>query len=160
MLRKKRYIPDLQELASLAEKNYLRFLKLFPHMAAGDERAFMISHGSDHHAQIVMRVEEVHPYTTMLLIEQQGLSPQWVQPPRMQVRLYHDANMAEVLSYQNEKRFAGRYQYPNPNMRMPDEKLQLNRFLADWLDHCLQYGHINTLFEFVPDNKRGANCLR
>ena len=151
MLRKKRYVPDLQELSTLAEKNYLRFFKLFPEMEAVSERAFVISNVGDLQARIIMRVEEVHPYTTMLQIIQQGLSPEWIQPPRMQVRLYHDANMAEVLSYQNEKRFEGRYQYPNPTMRMPDEKLQLNRFLADWLDHCLQYGHIDTPFAFTPD---------
>jgi len=151
LLRKKRYVPDLQELSSLAEKNYLRFFKLFPDMEAGSERVFVISNVSDHQARIIMRVDEVHPYTTMLQIIQQGLSPEWIQPPRMQVRLYHDASMAEVLSYQNEKRFEGRYQYPNPAMRMPDEKLQLNRFLADWLDHCLQYGHIDIPFAFVPD---------
>ena len=146
LLKKKRYVPDLQQLSSLAEKNYLRFLKLFPDMEAGAERVFVISSGSSHQARVVIRVEEVHPYTTMLQLVQQGLSPEWIQPPRMQVRLYHDANMAEVLSYQNQRRFEGRYQYPNPTMRLPDEKLQLNRFLADWLDHCLQYGHVDTAF--------------
>jgi len=151
LLRKKRYVPDLQELSSLAEKNYLRFFKLFPEMEAGSERTFVITGATNQQASICIRVEEVHRYTTMLEILQQGLSPQWIQPPRMQVRLYHDANMAEVLSYQNQKRFEGHYQYPNPAMRMPDEKLQLNRFLADWLDHCLQYGHVDTPFEFVPD---------
>ncbi|UTW48421.1 DUF1249 domain-containing protein [Bacterioplanoides sp. SCSIO 12839] len=151
MLRKKRYVPDLQELSSLAEKNYLRFFKLFPQMEAGSERTFIIRGSGEHEARIIIRVEEVHPYTTMLEIIQQGLSPEWIQPPRMQVRLYHDANMAEVLSYQNQKRFEGRYQYPNPTMRLPDEKLQLNRFLADWLDHCLHYGHVDTPFAFTPD---------
>lgn len=151
MLRKKRYVPDLQELSSLAEKNYLRFFKLFPQMEAGSERTFIIRGSGEHEARIIIRVEEVHPYTTMLEIIQQGLSPEWIQPPRMQVRLYHDANMAEVLSYQNQKRFEGRYQYPNPTMRLPDEKLQLNRFLADWLDHCLHYGYVDTPFAFTPD---------
>lgn len=151
MLKKKRYVPDLQELSSLAEKNYLRFLKLLSGLEEGGERSFVITANPQHQARITIRVEEEHRYTTMLRLIQEGLSPEWIQPPQMQVRLYHDANMAEVLSYQNEKRFEGRYQYPNPAMRMPDEKLQLNRFLADWLDHCLQYGHIDTPFEFIPD---------
>lgn len=156
MLKKKRYVPDLQELGALCEANYLRFLKLLPDDRAGTERAFIISHpnqdaASGHEAHIFIRVQEEHKYTTMLEIAQQGLSPHWIQPPRMLVRLYHDASMAEVLSYQNQHRFEGRYQYPNPKMRMPDEKLQLNRFLADWLDHCMKYGHIGTPFAFVPD---------
>jgi uncharacterized protein YqiB (DUF1249 family) len=86
----------------------------------------------------------------MLTVQQEGLSPEWVTPPSMSVRLYHDASMAEVMSYQNQHRFEGRYQYPNPQMRLPDEKIQLNKFLADWLDHCLQHGHVEQPFSFSP----------
>jgi len=35
---------------------------------------------------------------------------------------------------------APRYTYPNDNMYQEDEKLQQNRFLSDWLEHCLQNG--------------------
>jgi len=134
----------------VAESNYLRFLKLLPDAEPGTERTFAITSSPEHRARVRVRVEEVHPYTTMLTVTQEGLSPEWVQPPSMQVRLYHDARMAEVLSYQNQHRFEGRYQYPNPQMRLPDEKVQLNRFLADWLDHCLRHGHVETPFSFTP----------
>ncbi|WP_300425835.1 DUF1249 domain-containing protein [Thalassolituus sp.] len=149
-MRPKRYVPDLQEMASLAESNYLRFLKLLPDASAGTERVFAISGSPEQNARVRMRVEEVHPYTTMLTVTQEGLCPEWIQPPSMQVRLYHDASMAEVLSYQNQHRFEGRYQYPNPQMRLPDEKVQLNRFLADWLEHCLKHGHTEMPFSFIP----------
>ncbi|MFP6846400.1 MAG: DUF1249 domain-containing protein [Thalassolituus sp.] len=147
---RKRYVPDLQELAALCEANYVRFLKLLPDSEEGSERVFAITYDSENRAQVRIRVQEQHPYTTMLEVIQEGLSPAWIQPPSMQVRLYHDASMAEVLSYQNQHRFDGRYKYPNPQMRLPDEKVQLNRFLADWLDHCLRHGHVNIPFSFAP----------
>jgi uncharacterized protein YqiB (DUF1249 family) len=149
-LRRQRYVPDLQELALTTESNYLRFLKLLPETDEGGERVFSISGHAEQKARIRIRVEEVHPYTTMLTVRQEGLSPEWIQPPSMHVRLYHDVCMAEVLSYQNQHRFEGRYQYPNPQMRMPDEKIQLNKFLADWLEHCLQHGHVEVPFSFMP----------
>lgn len=149
-MKRKAYVPDLQELASLCEANYLRFVKLLPDSEVGSERLFKIVSTGQRQAQIRIRIDEVHPYTSMLTVEQEGLSPDWIQPPSMSVRLYHDASMAEVLSYQNQHRFEGRYQYPNPQMRMPDEKVQLNRFLADWLEHCLQFGHASHEFSFIP----------
>ena len=42
-----------------------------------------------------------------------------------------------------EPSVAARYQYPNRNMYQEDEKSQQNRFLADWLEHCLQNGHVS-----------------
>ena len=150
-MKPKAYVPDLQELASLCESNYLRFLKLLPNTEAGSERVFSIRGQSERSAKIRIRIDEVHPYTSMLTVSQEGLSPEWIQPPKMAVRLYHDVSMAEVLSYQNQHRFDGRYSYPNPQMRMPDEKAQLNRFLSDWLEYCLKFGHTSQPFYFVPN---------
>lgn len=151
MNQRQRYIPDLQQLGALCEANYQRFTRLLPQLEVGLERVFAISQGRDREAKVSIKIRECHRYTTMLEVSQEGICPSWIQPPHMQVRLYHDANMAEVLSYQNEHRFEGRYQYPNPQMRLPDEKLQLNRFLADWLEHCLHHGHANVSFSFVPN---------
>ena len=137
MKLRQRYVPDLQEMASLCEANYARLLRLLPHEQTG--RCFALEHGL-FSANIQLNVEEDHRYTTMLVISQDGYGPAWLQPQSMNVRMYHDARMAEVLSYQRQKRFDGRYRYPNPEMRAPDEKVQLNKFLAEWLDHCLRFG--------------------
>jgi len=150
LLRRQRYVPDLQEMAAVAEANYLRFLRLLPDTDAGGERVFAITDAGDQSARVRIRIEEVQPYTTMLTVRQEGVSPEFVTPPSMHVRLYHDASMAEVLSYQNQHRFEGRYQYPNPQMRLPDEKIQLNKFLADWLEHCLKHGRVERSFSFSP----------
>ena len=61
-------------------------------------------------------------------------------PPTMLIRLYHDAQSAEVVEVRNENRFKEVYEYPNPRMRAKDEKAQVNRFLGEYLAMCLRYG--------------------
>lgn len=139
MKQRQRYVPNLQTMAALCQANYVRLLKLLPQEQSS--RCFVLEQGG-YEAQVELCVEEDHRYTTMLVIRQQGYGPVWLQPQSMNVRMYHDAGMAEVLSYQQQQRFAGRYGYPNPEMRAPDEKMQLNRFLAEWLEHCLRFGKI------------------
>lgn len=146
---RKRYVPDLRELGALCEANYVRLCRLLPSLNAGDECCFTVNYGQLP-AQVCLRVDAEHAYTTQLRIEQQHQGSSWLQPPAMNIRLYHDARMAEVLSYQSHRSLEGRYEYPNPHMRLPDEKTQLNRFLADWLKHCLRYGRAQHVFEFTP----------
>lgn len=54
--------------------------------------------------------------------------------------MYHDASTAEVISYQRHREFKAFYEMPNREMRAPDEKQQLNVFLAEWLKICLDEG--------------------
>ncbi|MCZ6710736.1 MAG: DUF1249 domain-containing protein, partial [Gammaproteobacteria bacterium] len=60
--------------------------------------------------------------------------------PALKVRLYHDARSAEVVEYQREGHFRAVYDYPNRDMRLPDEKAQVNRFLGEFLSMCLTHG--------------------
>lgn len=59
-------------------------------------------------------------------------------------RLYHDAQVAEVLSANNNKMLKTWYSYPNKEMYLPSEKIQRNRFFNEWLTFCLQHGHCHT----------------
>lgn len=146
---RKRYTPDLREIGALCEANYVRLCRLLPSLQTGDERCFTVHYGTTS-SKICLRVDAEHAYTTQVRIEQQQESSQWLQSPAMHIRLYHDARMAEVLSYQSQRSLEGRYQYPNAQMHLPDEKTQLNRYLAEWLKHCLRYGQAQSLFEFTP----------
>lgn len=86
-----------------------------------------------------LRVVEVTKYTTLVEICQSDEVP--VFPlPSMSVRLYHDARVAEVSACEQLSRFHARYDYPNPKMAQKDEKVQMNRFLGDWLTFCLKHG--------------------
>ena len=70
-MRRKRYVPDLQEMASVAESNYLRFLRLLPETDEGGERTFAITGMGDQSARVRIRIDEVQPYTTMLTVQQE-----------------------------------------------------------------------------------------
>ncbi|MFT6389271.1 MAG: hypothetical protein ACJAUP_002661 [Cellvibrionaceae bacterium] len=59
-----------------------------------------------------------------------------------EVRLYHDATVAEVIAWEGRSRFKARHDYPNPRMYHSDEKAQLNRFLGELLELCLTQGRV------------------
>lgn len=149
MTLNRRYVPDLKKLSAACEGNYMRLKKLLPNFELGYEKTFSIQ-SNQHQGKVTLEVVESFPYTSTVKVVQQSASSFWLQPPSMHVRLYHDARSAEVTSYQNQKRIEGKYQYPNTQMRMPDEKTQLNQFLAEWLTHCLKYGHAEFELDFLP----------
>ena len=134
-LPKPRYKVDLTALHALCEANYARLLRLYPDYEASNRREF---HLGDE--RVVLEVLERSRYTTHFRLHSLAHVERWLAPLRIDVRAYHDAGMLEVISFQTSGSVRGRYQYPNPAMHQQDEKNQQNRFLADWLEHCLQHG--------------------
>ena len=138
---RERYRVDLLELQAACEANYLRLMRLLPEMRnRPDTRRIAMSQGDRLLGVLVLTVTESCPYTTTVQISQQDCLP-WLPVPQMDVRVYHDARMAEVIGAENARRFRGIYTYPNAQMHQPDEKNQLNLFLGEWLGHCLACGH-------------------
>ncbi len=87
---------------------------------------------------LAIDVVEHHKYTTVIRLSQTLPLPLTLAVnPVMVVRIYHDARVAEVLSYQNHHRFQPRYDYPNPAMCQRREKRRVNEFLGEWLSFCL-----------------------
>ena len=149
MMYGRRYSPDLDRLMAQCERNYLRLLQLVPHLRRLGDAAYSYPDGG---TGLALQVLERAPYTTVLLLSQVLMhGPAPIGGPRMQIRVYHDAKLAEVLSYQGRARFHPRYPYPNPEMMHPDEKQQLNEFLGEWLEHCLSRGHRFQPQEAVTD---------
>ena len=96
---------------------------------------------------VEIRVLESFKYTTTLEIIQKPEIGKWVANPCMHVRVYHDASTAEVISYQSHRNFKPKYPQPNSKMYQVDEKMQVNKFLGEWLTHCLAAGRC----ELAPD---------
>lgn len=119
--------------------NYLRLMRLFPQWDSWDEREFALDIGQ-HEQLIVLRVTERNPYTTMLEVSQRESLLSWSPGINLQVRVYHDADMAEVVAWNRHRNVQPRYGYPNTYMHQPDEKAQMNAFLGEWLTQCLQHG--------------------
>ncbi len=126
---------DLAELHAVCEANYVRFLSLFPDYETSNTREFLVGD-----AQVSLEVTGRSRYTTMFVVHQRHAGERWLGSLRIEVRAYHDAGMLEVGSFQSHRRIRPRYQYPNPQMLQQDEKVQQNRFIADWLAHCLANG--------------------
>jgi len=136
------------------DANYIRLLRLFPHMAEQDALSFGIQ-GAIENAQenviegttkdgalVCMQIRERCPYTTMLSVRVTSDEDQpWVKWPVLEVRIYHDIKSAEVTGFERHRNFKYRYQTPNPDMFQPDEKSQINRFFGELLSFCLAHGH-------------------
>ena len=127
---------DLAELHAVCEANYARLLRLFPNYETCNHREFQLGP-----ARVRLEVLERCRYTTIFRLSQQHAEARWLGGLRVEVRAYHDAGMLEVGSFQSHRRIQPRYSYPNEKMHQQDEKSQQNRFLADWLEHCLGNGH-------------------
>jgi len=104
--------------------------------------------GMEGKVTVEIKILEAFRYTTTLQITQKPEMKKWMTNPSMLVRLYHDANTAEVTSYQGHKNLQPRYAQPNPKMYYPDEKMQVNAFLGEWLNHCLKCGRSTKAPEF------------
>lgn len=136
--QQRKYVPHLPTLLAVCETNYarlLRLLRLLPDCDTLDlSYAFEVSSGLSYQIKII----DSSRYTSTLQLAQQSDGiPQYLRPV-MEVRMYHDAQMAEVLSSQNISAFKPSYRYPNNKMHQPNEKEMVNRFLAEWLSFCLQ----------------------
>ncbi|WP_192980211.1 DUF1249 domain-containing protein [Pseudomonas sp. EggHat1] len=140
-LLRERYRVDLVELQAACEANYARLMRLLPNMREHTEsRRVALSQGEHLLGVLALDVLESCPYTTTLCVRQEHSLP-WLPVPQLEVRVYHDARMAEVVGAENARRLNIRYPYPNAAMHQPDEKSQLNLFLGEWLSHCLACGH-------------------
>tara|TARA_R110000823_G_scaffold125385_4_gene252042 strand:+ start:15576 stop:16034 length:459 start_codon:yes stop_codon:yes gene_type:complete len=133
--RRKSFKLDLKTLHAMCDANYARLLRLFPDYETRNRRELFV--GS---AQVCLEVVERCRYTTIFHLHQAHASSRWLGRLRIEVRAYHDARMLEVGMFQSHRRVAARYTYPNTKMYQQDEKFQQNRFLADWLEHCLHNG--------------------
>jgi len=130
-----RYNTPLAELQALGAANYARLLCLFVDYERSNCRAFLV--GSAH---VHMEIVERSRYTTIMRVSQQHGSARWLGHLRMELRAYHDARLVEIGLFQHSRSVKPRYRYPNREMHQPDEKFQQNRFLAEWLEHCLSNG--------------------
>jgi uncharacterized protein YqiB (DUF1249 family) len=134
-LKKKPFKLDLTQLHAICDANYVRLLRLFPDYENRNSRDLLIGT-----AKVGLTVAERCRYTTVFRIHQQRAESRWLGQLRVEVRAYHDVRMLEVMVFQSSRKVAARYRYPNAHMFAQDEKYQQNRFLADWLEHCLQNG--------------------
>ena len=137
--RRRRYRIDILDHLAECDANYVRLYQLLMDDASGkfEEIAVHLNSKDD---EIIFAVAESGKYTSTVLITRS--MPASLPDLFLKVRVYHDAQCAEVVNYQGQERHAPTYDYPNPKMRAPDEKVQINRFLGELLSICLTKGRV------------------
>lgn len=123
-------------LMDLYENNYMRLRRLIPELDKLPLRAVSRVEGClDLHVEIRERTR----FTTTLLITYLFDEPgSQAAEPALQVRIYHDANQAEVLTGHLKH---GRQHFDHISDSALAVKWKLNRFLYKWLGFCLYLGH-------------------
>lgn len=97
---------------------------------------------------VELRIIEKTRYTSLIRIHQTFMSKTvHLSDIIFDVRIYQDAQLAEVLSYQGKTRVQYKYTYPNESMFVPDEKSQGNLLLHDWLSTCSRLNYKEHIIE-------------
>lgn len=119
------------------EMNYLRLTQLIPELDEAEEG--LLYSFRNQKGIINIHLRERGPYTATLDVTHQtpGLQKH-IPDMQLAVKVYHDAQMAEVVCYQNQDGFQAKNDYPNSRMHHKREKAELNRFLTEWLEYCLK----------------------
>lgn len=168
--KSRRYRFDIKRLSADCEANYARLCSLLPGLGqiaaergwpAGSQRALSVGSGAVANIDVL----EQCPFTTVLQLRfsllgngdtvhaqsggcEEGAAARVLSDVaaastlHMQVRLYHDVRMAEVITVSGRRSALASYDYPNAAMFQPDEKAQQNRFLAEWLGRILRDGQV------------------
>ena len=130
-------------LMELYECNYIRLRNLVPDTDTIPDSVISRVPGV---LDLYLRVVERNKFTTTLQLtyyftDKEGRFP----APDMQVRLYHDAQVGEVIA-SGRRRGVRHAEYNRMfNTYTLEQKWHMNRFLQKWLGYCLLQGH-----RFVP----------
>ncbi len=144
------YVPDLVADMAECDANYIRLRKLFPDMDAEDGKRFGIRTRTEEGATVVIRIRERCPFTTMVSVDVTAEEDRpLIRWPNLELRVYHDVNSAEVVSFERHRNFRYRYSLPNEHMFQPDEKSQINRYLGELLNYCIEHGYSLDPVEFA-----------
>lgn len=133
-----RYKIDLPAMMADCEANYQSLQRLLAGADGCD--ACILLDGRD--SGVVLRVREQTPYTSLveMSVQEGPEMPVWLAAPTLLIRLYHDARMAEVVSFAGFRTAQLRGEAASRALFHNDEKVQWNGFLAEWLRYCLRHG--------------------
>lgn len=123
-------------LEKLCESNYQKLFRLIPNLRALHKTAVG---RTQNRPALHLDILERNPYT--LTIE---LNHCFDQPlteltaPAVKIRVYLDAQLAEVIRDHERPAVDRVYQDPGRALEIQEYKWRLNYFLQKWLDHCLK----------------------
>lgn len=137
-------------LMDLYESNFIKLRKLLPEPNQIESSAISKIAG---HLDLYIKIIERSQFTTTLYMSycfptEHGLQME----PNLKIRIYHDAQLAEVMAGHLHH---GRLILDNLPADALREKWQLNRFFNKWLGYCIRQGH--SFAPFIMRSKQIIN---
>jgi uncharacterized protein YqiB (DUF1249 family) len=127
-------------LEQVCASNYQKLLKLIPDLMAFKNTA--VGH-APHHTTLHLEIIERTPYTmTVELSHCFSRNHDELLEPAVKIRVYLDAQLAEVLSDHARAGVAQVFKDPGLSREIMNYKWRLNYFLQKWLDHCLKKNYL------------------
>lgn len=116
------------------ERNYIYFRELFPEIIELYSNTLSYSDNLKH---VKIHCLEVSRYTTLISLNLTFTACPQIPPVEMTVRLYHDAEVADVVSYQNISRLIAPY-FAAKKEAVGNHKRQANILLYELLSGCIK----------------------
>ena len=115
------------------ERNYSFIRDVFPEVIELDSDTLIYR---DKLKLVKIKSLEVSPYTTLISLQLTFTQCPKVSPVEMTIRLYHDAEVADVVTYQNITRLIAPY-FSTQKETDKDHKRQANMLLYELLAGCV-----------------------
>lgn len=122
-------------LEQMCASNYHKLFQLIPELTTFKDCATGLA---PRQTALHIKVLERTPYTLTVELSHcfdRDLSAFFA--PAVKIRIYLDAQLAEVLSDHSRASVAQIFKDPAPSRDIMNYKWRLNYFLQKWLDHCL-----------------------
>lgn len=130
---------DFVSLMTVYESNYLRLRQLIPQLNSLEGSYISKVAGE---SPLLLKVQELGPYTSTFLLSyifDEGYGA--ILDPDLQVRVYHDAGVAEVLACARWHRHDVLNAIKSSIYLNLGDRWLKNMMLNKWLDYCLTRGH-------------------
>lgn len=126
-------------LEQVCESNYKKIFQLIPELAAIKDKAVG---SAGNNTALYLQVIEQSPHTlTIELSHRFDKKSAELKLPAVTVRLYLDAQLAEVISDHARPSVNRVFDDFGLGREIMNYKWRLNFFLQKWLDHCLAKGY-------------------
>ena len=123
-------------LEQLCESNYQKLFCLIPDLCSFQNQA---TGKTSNKPTIYLKIIERSKHTlTVELSHQFNRNLENLMAPAVKIRIYLDANLAEVLKHHARTDVSRVYKDPGQTVEIMNYKWRLNYFLQKWLDHCLK----------------------
>ena len=123
-------------LEQICDSNYQKLFQLIPNLKHFDHYAVGVSHSS--HPQLFLKIIEQNPYTLTIELSHQFSQLSELMLPAVTIRIYLDAQLAEVLCDVDRPIVSRVFQDPGNLVGIRQYKWRLNYFLQKWLDFCMK----------------------